>query len=64
MRADSATSTIWTGDVISTLPNGAITVDLAPFLTQDDFGIAQTFKNAQMGEYAFNLHRTQGKPNQ
>ncbi len=49
---DFGTSTIWTGDVATTLPGGGFTVDLAPFLVRDDLGIAQGLKTGGAGDYA------------
>ncbi|MEO7603312.1 MAG: zinc-dependent metalloprotease [Sphingomicrobium sp.] len=48
---DFATSTIWTGDVASSLPGGGFSVDLAPFLVRDDLGIAQGLKAGGAGDY-------------
>ena len=38
---DFATSIVWTGDVTATLPDGAIVIDIASFLTADRLGIAK-----------------------
>jgi len=40
--ADFAISTVWMGDVASTLPDGGFVVDICGFLTQDNLGIAQS----------------------
>jgi len=39
---DFATSIVWTGDVTATLPDGAIVIDIASFLTADRLGIAKS----------------------
>lgn len=49
---DFAVSTIWTGDVASSLPGGGFTVDLAPFVARDDLAIAQALKSGNAGDYS------------
>ena len=49
---DFAVSTIWTGEVVATLPGGGFTVDLAPFVARDDLGIAQALKSGNAGDYS------------
>lgn len=50
---DFATSTIWTGDVVSSLPGGGFTVDLSSFVARDDLGLAQSLKSGNAGDYSF-----------
>lgn len=38
---DFATSVVWTGDIAHTLADGAIVIDIAPFLAADVIGIAR-----------------------
>jgi hypothetical protein len=40
--SDFATSIVWTGDVAATLPDGAVVIDIASFLTADRLGIARS----------------------
>lgn len=44
--ADFATSTVWLGDIAATLPDGAVVVDLADFLTADLVGIAASLNQS------------------
>ncbi|MCA1653759.1 MAG: zinc-dependent metalloprotease [Sphingomicrobium sp.] len=39
---DFATSLVWMGDVVATKPDGAVVVDIAPFLAADVIGIARS----------------------
>jgi hypothetical protein len=48
-----ATSTLWMGDVLKTLPDGSYTVDLSGFLARDDLGIARAIKNGGGGDFKF-----------
>jgi hypothetical protein len=52
LKRDFATSAIWTGDVLATLPGGGFTVDLASFVTRDDLGLAQALKSGNAGDYS------------
>lgn len=45
-RDSFATTTAWIGDIASTLPDGRITVDIAPFLARDMAGIAARLEGA------------------
>jgi hypothetical protein len=51
VRQSFATSTIWMGDVVDNKPDGSFTVDLAPFLARDDFGIPQALKQGAGGDF-------------
>ena len=51
LSRDFATSTIWTGDVGSSLPGGGFTVDLSSFVARDDLGLAQALKSGNAGDY-------------
>ena len=53
VRRSFATSTIWMGDVVDNKPDGSFTVDLAPFLSRDDFGVPQSLKDSGGGEFRF-----------
>jgi hypothetical protein len=51
VRNSFATSTIWMGDVVDNKPDGSFTVDLAPFLARDDFGVPQALKDGGGGDF-------------
>ena len=53
VRNSFATSTIWMGDVVDNKTDGSFTVDLAPFLARDDFGVPQALKQGGGGEFRF-----------
>lgn len=40
--ADFANSIVWMGDIVATLPDGSMVVDLSSFLSSDTLGIAQS----------------------
>lgn len=42
-------STIWSGEVIATAPDGSVLVDIAGFLTRDAMGIAERLKASGQG---------------
>lgn len=44
--ADFATSIVWMGDVVTTLPDGGIVVDMSDFLTEDMVGIADSLNQS------------------
>jgi hypothetical protein len=52
-RNSFATSTLWLGDVIKTLPDGSYTVDLAGFLARDDLDMVQAIKRGGGGDFKF-----------
>ena len=52
LARDFAISTIWSGDVVASLPDGRFTVDLAPFVARDDLGLAQALKSGNAGDYS------------
>jgi hypothetical protein len=53
VRDAFATSTIWMGDIADTKPDGSFTVDLAPFLSRDDFDVPHAVKQGGGGEFKF-----------
>ena len=63
VRDAFATSTIWTGDVLDTRPDGAFTVDLASFLARDDLGVPQIIKKADGGDFKFVPELSVADPN-
>ena len=54
-RESFAYSTIWMGDVAGETPDGRVLVDIAPFLTTDQLGIAAALKGG--GEKGFALSK-------
>lgn len=46
-----AFSTIWSGDIAATLPNGRLLVDLAGFVARDDMNIARALREQENGDY-------------
>ncbi|TPG08486.1 zinc-dependent metalloprotease [Sphingomonas oligophenolica] len=44
--ADFATSIVWMGDVVATLPDGSVVVDMSDFLTEDLVGIADSLNQS------------------
>lgn len=42
-------STVWSGDIVATAPDGSVLVDIAGFLTRDAMGIAEQLKSAGQG---------------
>jgi hypothetical protein len=42
-------STVWSGAVVATAPDGSVLVDIAGFLTRDAHGIVETLKDAGQG---------------
>ena len=63
VREAFATSTIWTGDVLDTRPDGAFTVDLESFLARDDLGVPQIIKKADGGDFKFVPELSVADPN-
>lgn len=63
VRRSFATSTIWMGDVVDNKPNGSFTVDLAPFLARDDFGVPQALKQNGGGDFRFVTELSAADPN-
>ena len=43
---DFATSIVWMGDVVTTLPDGGVVVDVSDFLTEDMVGIADSLNQS------------------
>ncbi|MDQ2879091.1 MAG: zinc-dependent metalloprotease [Pseudomonadota bacterium] len=44
--ADFATSIVWMGDVVTTLPDGRVVIDISDFLTEDTVGIADSLNQS------------------
>src|SRR6476469_228262 len=63
VRDAFANSTIWMGDVIDTKADGSFTVDLAPFIDRDDFGIPLIVKRGGGGEFKFAAELSAADPN-
>ena len=42
-------STVWSGDVVATAPDGSVLIDIAGFLTRDAMGIAEQLKSSGQG---------------
>lgn len=42
-------STVWSGEVVATAPDGSVLVDIAGFLTRDAMGIAEQLKSSGQG---------------
>lgn len=42
-------STVWSGDVVATAPDGSVLIDIAGFLTRDAMGIAEQLKLSGQG---------------
>lgn len=51
VRRSFATSTLWIGDVAAEGASGGFLVDLAPFLTRDDLGLARALKEQESGDW-------------
>lgn len=62
-RNSFATSTLWLGDVVKTLPDGSFTVDLSGFLARDDLGAVQAIKRGGGGEFKFVPELSAADPN-
>ena len=62
-RNSFATSTLWLGDVVKTLPDGSFTVDLSGFLARDDLGVPQAIKRGGGGEFKFVPELSAADPN-
>ncbi|WP_284054936.1 zinc-dependent metalloprotease [Stakelama marina] len=55
---DFAVSTVWMGDIVKTLPDGSIVVDISDFLTADTLGIADSL--SQSSDFAGTGDAAQG----
>ncbi len=62
-RNSFATSTLWLGDVVKTLPDGSYTVDLSGFLARDDLDIVAALKRGGGGEFKFDKDLSAADPN-
>jgi len=62
-RNSFATSTLWLGDVVKTMPDGSYTVDLSGFLARDDLGVVQAIKRGGGGEFKFVPELSAADPN-
>jgi len=51
VRDSFAYSTIWMGDVAAETAGGGVLVNVAPFLTRDEMGIAQAIRRGNGGEF-------------
>jgi hypothetical protein len=62
-RNSFATSTLWLGDVIKTLPDGSFTVDLSGFLSRDDLDVVAAIKRGGGGDFKFVPELSAADPN-
>jgi hypothetical protein len=62
-RNSFATSTLWLGEVVKTLPDGSYTVDLSGFLARDDLDVVQAIKRGGGGEFKFVPELSAADPN-
>jgi hypothetical protein len=62
-RNSFATSTLWLGDVIKTLPDGSYTVDLSGFLARDDLDMVAAIKRGGGGDFKFVPELSAADPN-
>ncbi len=50
-RESFATTTVWVGDIATTLADGSVVVDLAPFLLRDGMNVVAMLKRGNGGDY-------------
>jgi hypothetical protein len=62
-RNSFATSTLWLGDVLKSLPDGSYTVDLSGFLARDDLDVVAAIKRGGGGDYKFVPELSAADPN-
>lgn len=58
VRESFASSVLWAGPVAAEDPDGAVLVDLTPFLVRDAHGVAGVLRNANQGSYRLDASRS------